>query len=59
MKLDWYNRPRRFDNGVVWVRVLPFGWGLWWSSNGDRNTVARLRLFVGRYGIALLTPWNA
>ena len=59
MRLDWYNRPRRFDNGVTWVRLLPFGWGLWWSTKGDRRTVATVRVFVGRFGLGVLTHRDA
>jgi hypothetical protein len=59
MRLDWYNRPRRFDNGVTWVRLLPFGLGLWWSTKGNRDTCATACVFVGRFGVGVLPPRDA
>ena len=35
MKLTWYNRPRKFANGVVWGRIVSGrldGWGIWWAD---------------------------
>jgi len=57
MTLDWYNRGgREFDNGVTWVRVRPLDFGLWWSWYGSRDTCAPLVVFVGRFGVGVLTP---
>ncbi len=58
MKLVWYNRPRKFPNGIVWVRLGDNGPGLWWKDTrvaSPARAMGNPRAFrVGPYRVCLL-----
>ena len=52
-KLVWYNHPRKFDNGITWVRVGDRGPGLWWMDTralGHQPPLYSTRHFAHRVG---------
>ena len=68
MKTSWYNRDRKFKNGVVWVRLTsgPLRhWGLWvvdrraeQYDTGDNSSPWSPALMVRlpRFSVAILHP---